>query len=242
MANVFCITYGGHASNGHTYVPYKAIAHTAEEAIAIINTWKSYGKQKSSEHIVVNEVTAEKIRTLFRDGLCTYYDGKPRTWMPLRTTGCGAWSISFYPALAETIEEHNRIQKERDDAEAEERKKRHEYYVQKRLGELYEKRCGWYHVSLEIRLYVYASRGNDYCRDTDYNCDLVADSGMDAYNKVVKWVREHPEELVVNGNAAALQSCCEPTDKGFEFEFLGVKTDEGYSVEKWNEWKRNGEI
>ena len=32
--NVFCITYGGRANNGNTYVPYKAIAHTAEEAIA----------------------------------------------------------------------------------------------------------------------------------------------------------------------------------------------------------------
>ena len=33
MANIFCITYGGRASNGNTYVPYKAIAKTADEAI-----------------------------------------------------------------------------------------------------------------------------------------------------------------------------------------------------------------
>ena len=242
MINVFCITYGGPARNGNTYTPYKAIAKTADEAIAVINTWKPYGRKTSTDCITVNEKTAEKIRELFRDGLGTYYDGKPRTWLPMRTTGCGAWSIVFEPALADTLEEHNRIEKERKAVEAEEHKKQHEHYVQKRLGELNEQRRGWYHVSLEIRLYVFTSRGNDYIRDTDYNCDLISDSGMNAYDKTVKWVREHPEELVVNGNIAALQSCCEPTDRGFDFEFLGVKTDEGYSIDKWNEWHEKGEI
>ena len=35
----------------------------------------------------------------------------------------------------------------------------------------------------------------------------------------------------------------EAVRRGFdEFLFLGVKTDDGYSVEKWEEWKKNGEI
>lgn len=241
MANVFCITYGGRTSNGNTYVPYKAIAHTAEEAIAVINTWKTYGR-KTSDCIVVNATTEEKIRELFRDGIGTYYDGKPRTWVPMRTTGCGAWGIIFEQALADTLEEHNRIEQERKAVEAEECKKRHSLYVKKRLAELNERKRGWYHVSLEIRLYVFAFRGNDYTCDTVYTCDIIADSGMDAYNMTVKWVRHHPEELVVNGNAATLQSCCEPSDRGFEFTFLGVKTDDGFSIETWEEWHRNGEI
>ena len=63
MANVFCITYGGRANNGNTYIPYKAIAHTAEEAIAVINTWNTYGKPDSQAlnpewlHIKVNAIT-----------------------------------------------------------------------------------------------------------------------------------------------------------------------------------------
>ena len=71
---------------------------------------------------------------------------------------------------------------------------------------------------------------------------MIADSGMDAYNKVVKYVKEHPEELTVRGNVTVLQSYCGPTDGGFECTFLGVKTDEGYSVKLWEEWKKNGEI
>ena len=245
MANVFFITYEGPARNGNSYCPYKAIAHTADEAIAVINTWKTYGRKTStqpSDCITVNERTAEKIHELFRDGLGVYYNNKPRDYYSVKTTGCGAWSIYFRHALADTLEEHNRIQEEREALEAEERKKRHEHYVQKRLSELNEQKRGWYHASLEIRLYVFNNHGNDFIRDTEYNCDLIADSGMDAYGKVVEWVRKHPEEVVVNGNVACLQSFCEPTDMGFSFTFLGVKTDEGYSVEKWEEWKKNGEI
>lgn len=236
MENVFCITYGW-----NTYVPYKAIAHTAEEAIAVINTWKTYGR-KTADCIVVNATTEEKIRELFRDGLGTGFEGKPRTWVDMRTTGCGAWPITFEQALADTLEEHNRIEQERKAVEAEEWKKRHKLYVQKRLAELNERKRGWYHASLEIRLYVAPFRGNDYFRDAVYTCEIIADSGMDAYNKTVECIREHPEELVVNGNYATFQSCCEPSDRGFEFTFLGVKTDDGFSVEEWEEWHRNGEI
>ena len=43
-------------------------------------------------------------------------------------------------------------------------------------------------------------------------------------------------------NVATLQSVCDPTSNDFECTFLGVKTDEGYSFEKWEEWKKKGEI
>lgn len=47
MLNAVYITYGGQANNGNYYFPYKAIAHSADEAIAVINTWKSYGRKYS---------------------------------------------------------------------------------------------------------------------------------------------------------------------------------------------------
>lgn len=243
MTNVFLVTYGGRASNGNTYVPYKAIAHTADEAIAVINTWQTYGGRRDyASPIMVNATTEQKIRTLFRDGLGSYPSGQPRTCETMRTTGCGCWDISFYLALADTLEEHERIYNEQREAAKQERMRQAEAAKQRRLAELNEQRRGWYHVSLEMRLYVFANRGNDWMENADYSCNLIADSGMDAYDKVVKYVQDHPQELTVRGNITALQSFCGPTDGGFKCTFLGVKTDDGYSVEKWEEWKKNGEI
>lgn len=242
MANIFCITYGGRASNGNTYVPYKAIAKTADEAIAVINTWKSYGRKNSQEFIKVNEQTAEKIRNLFRDGFGNYPSGQPITYAGFRTTGCGAWEIGFYPALADTLEEHQRIYNEQREAAKAERKRQAEAAQQRRLGELYEQRRGWYHAELTVRAMVFAQRGNDYMTDLTFSGNVIADSGADAYDKALRHVQDHPEELTHRGNIATLHAWPDMTSHDFSFTFLGVKTDEGYSIDKWNEWKEKGEI
>ena len=242
MTNVFFITYGGRANNGNTYVPYKAIAHTADEAIAVINTWKPYGRKNYIGCIVVNERTAEKIRDLFRDGFGNYPSGEPRTYLGLRTTGCGAWEIGFHPALADTLEEHERIYNEQREAAKAERMRQAEAAKQRRLAELTEPRRGWYHVELDLELYVFATKGNDYMTHTTFEGDIIADSGMNAYGKSVKHVEDHPEDLTHHGNEAVLQFCADPDGSGFRCTFLGVKTDEGYSVEKWEEWHKKGEI
>lgn len=240
MANVFCITYGGRASNGNTYVPYKAIAHTVEEAIAVINSWKTYGR-KTADCIVVNAMTAEKIRALFRDGFGTYPSGEPRTYVGLRTTGCGAWDIGFHPALADSIEEHERIYGEQRERAKQDRMRAAEAARQRRMAELMEVKKGWYHVELDLELSVFATRGNDYIAHTTWEGDTVADSGMDAYQKAVKYVHDHPEELEHRGNMAVLQFCAEPDGSGYDFTFLGMKVDGGYSVEAWEEWNKNQE-
>lgn len=243
MANVFFVTYGGHANNGNTYVPYKAIAHTADEAIAVINTWQTYGATRDyASPIMVNATTEQKIRTLFRDGLGRYPSGAPRTCETVRTTGCGAWSISFYNALADTLEEHERIYNEQREAAKQERMRQAEAARQRKLAELNEQKRGWYHVELEIRLMVFANRGNDYFTNTTFTGNIIADSGIDAYNKAVKHVQDNPQELTHRGNIATLHAWAEPDSSGFSFTFLGVKTDDGYSVEKWQEWKDKGEI
>lgn len=242
MANIFCITYGGRASNGNTYVPYKAIAKTADEAIAVINTWKSYGRKNSQEFIKVNEQTAEKIRNLFSDGFGTYPSGQPITYAGFRTTGCGAWEIGFHPALADTLEEHQRIYNEQREAAKAERKRQAEAAQQRRLGELYEQRRGWYHAELTVRAMVFAQRGNDYMTDLTFSGNVIADSGADAYDKALRHVQDHPEELTHRGNIATLHAWPDMTSHDFSFTFLGVKTDEGYSIDKWNEWKEKGEI
>ena len=239
MTNVFFITYGGRANNGNTYVPYKAIAHTADEAIAVINTWKPYGRKNSTDSIVVNERTAEKIRDLFRDGFGTYPSGEPRTYVGMRTTGCGAWDIGFHPALADTIEEHERIYNEQREAAKAERLRQAEAAKQRRLAELNVQRRGWYHVELDVRLSVFAQHGNDYLTDITFEGNIFAESGADAYGKVVKHVLDHPEELTHRGNIGSLHAWGEMDSGNFRFTFLGVKTDEGFSMEKWEKWQKN---
>ena len=243
--NVFCITYGGRASNGNTYVPYRAIAHTANEAIEEINKWKTYGRKTSSASIVVNERTAEKIRDLFRDGFGTYPSGEPRTYAGFRTTGCGAWEIGFHPALADTIEEHERIYNERRERAKAERLRLAEEAKQRRMAELMEPRKGWWHVELELELMVFATEGSDYVTHSTWEGNTVADSGMDAYQKAVEYVEDHPEEMTHRGNMGVLQFYAQP-DGGnglsFDCTFLVSKVVGGYSLEKWEEWHRKGEI
>lgn len=243
MANIFFITYGGPARNGNTYTPYKAIAKTADEAIAVINTWQTYGgKRDYASPIMVNATTEQKIRDLFRDGFGTYPSGQPRTYVGLRTTGCGAWEIGFHPALADTLEEHERIYNEQREAAKAERKRLAEAAIQGRLAELNEQRRGWYHAELTVRAMVFAQKGNDYMTDLTFSGNVIADSGADAYNKALKHVMDHPEELTHRGNMATLHAWPDMTSHDYSFTFLGVKTDEGYSIDKWQEWKNNGEI
>lgn len=243
MANIFFITYGGPARNSNTYTPYKAIAKTADEAIAVINTWQTYGgKRDYASPIMVNATTEQKIRDLFRDGFGTYPSGQPRTYVGLRTTGCGAWEIGFHPALADTLEEHERIYNEQREAAKAERKRLAEAAIQGRLAELNEQRRGWYHAELTVRAMVFAQKGNDYMTDLTFSGNVIADSGADAYNKALDHVQRHPEELVHRGNMATLHAWPDMTSHDYSFTFLGVKTDEGYSIEKWEEWKKNGEI
>ena len=242
MTNVFFITYGGRANNGNTYVPYKAMAHSAEEAIAVINTWHPYGRKNSTECIIVNERTAEKIRDLFRNGFGSYPSGESRTYLGLRTTGCGAWEIGFHPALADTLEEHDRIYNEQREAAKAERMRQAEAAKQRKLSELNEQRRGWYHVELNVRLMVFAQRGNDYFADEIFIGNIIADSGMDAYGKALKYIQDHSEELTHRGNIATLHAWAEPDSSDYSFQFLGVKTDDGYSVKKWHEWHDKGKI
>lgn len=240
MKNVFYITYGGRAKNGNSYVPYQAIAHTADEAIAVINTWKSYGRKNSTDCIVVNEVTEKKIRNLFRDGFGTYPSGESRTYMGVRTTGCGAWEIGFCPALADTVEEHNRIANELKEMQEQKRKEARKEYEQHRLAELNEQRRGWYRVEIDYTISVFT---NGRFAHRIFRGDIIADSGADAYRKAVKYLEGNPPEVVnYHGDLAALFDVAEMTSNDFSFTFLGVKTDDGYSVELWNEWKAKGEI
>ena len=234
----FLVSYEGTTRNNNVCNPYKAVVHTADEAIATINTWHTYGHH--DEFIVVNDVAEKKIRELFTNGFVEQYGGGKSTAVTLRTTGCGCWDIIIRPALADTLEEHNRIYNEQREAAKQERMRQAEAAKQRRLAELNEQKRGWYHVELELRLSVFNNNGNDYRTEKTFSGNVIANSGMDAYDKAVNEIKN--EGFTHRGNIAMLESWAEPTSHGYEFLFLGMKTDDGYSVEKWEEWKRNGEI
>lgn len=242
MKNVFYIVYKNPSSD---YVPYKAIAHTPEEAIAAINTWTTYGRKNSVkdwERIKVNAQSEKKIHEIFERGYNPEQVEYPSVLCgSLRTTGCGAWDICFYPAFADTLDEHQRIYNERREIAKKERIRLAEAARQRRWAELKEYKRGWYHVSMEIRLYVFTDRGNDLRPSMEYSCNVIADSGIDAYSKTLKYLKDHPEELKHHRGWAVLESVCDPTSGDYDFTFLGMKTDEGYSVEAWEEWHKNGE-
>lgn len=238
----FFICYRGTDSYGNKRTPYKAVVHTADEAIAVINTWRTYGKQDPAFAITVNGATEKKIRELFNEGFITNYEGIKTGYETMRTTGCGCWDIAFAPALADTLEEHERIYNEQREAAKAERKRLAEAAIQGRLAELNEQRRGWYHAELTVRAMVFAQKGNDYMTDLTFSGNVIADSGADAYDKALDHVQRHPEELTHRGNMATLHAWPDMTSHDYSFTFLGVKTDEGFSIDKWQEWKNNGEI
>lgn len=245
MTKAFFVCYIGTDRYGNTHMPYKAVVNTADEAIAVINTWKTYGKKDSTnewEQITVNAQTERKIREYFANGVDKTWEGYKLDYLSVRTTGCGCWDVIIRPALADTLEEHDRIYNEQREAAKQERIRQSEIAKQKRLAELNEQRRGWYYVELEIRMYLFADKGNDSMPYANYSCKMIADSGMDAYNKTVKYLHDHPEEIKHRRGMAVLKSVCDPTSGGYSFTFLGVKTDEGFSIDKWNEWKEKGEI
>ena len=238
MLNAVYITYGGQANNGNYYFPYKAIAHSADEAIAVINTWKSYGRKYSvspADNIRVNAVSEKKIRALFKDGFGQYLTGEPKSYMGIRTTGCGAWEIGFSYPLADTLQEHERIYNERQKALEAARKEREREIKREREAALNVRRRGWYHVEIDITLYVFARHGNDHFANTTFCGTVLAESGADAYGKAVNEIENNP--MLYHGCPIVVHAIPDACSDDFSFTFLGMRTDEGYSVKEWEKWK-----
>ena len=234
MTKLF-FSYGGRANDGRLYYPYKAIAHSATQAIAIINTWKSYGRKSSDspdDRIVVNEVTKKKIQALFADGLGTYPNGDSRSYVGVRTTGCGAWEIGFTYALADTIQEHERIRNELNEIQEAARKQNEREIKRRRKMALCACCLGWYHVELTYTAYVFARHGNDHLTNLTFSGDVIAGSGIEAYNKAVSEIMNNP--MTYHGDATVVQAIPDASSDDFSFTFLDEKT-----TKEWEKMKEN---
>ena len=147
------------------------------------------------------------------------------------------FGIDFYPALADTLEEHERIYRERCDTEKQERIARAEAIKQQMLQEWNEPKRGWYSVCVEVTaLTVNCNR-----RWLTFRGHIIADSKMDAYNQAISPDKNGAPSMCAE-RGLTYEGCSAWNNNNTEVLFLGMKTDYGYSVDAWEEAKKNGEI
>lgn len=221
------------------YFDDKCLCSHPEEAIRFINELQYRGV-----NLICNNNCSVRIKALFEGDIVYYPSGYinyikyNKETIPgfseLATTGCSTTRIKFYPALADTLEEHEMLYRNKLEEEKQKRLKDNEQRINKRIIELNEQRKGWYAVSLTFDRSIY-SHGDFKYVDSDFSGKIIAESGMDAYIKTVDHLKKSIDILPGSQYPVAHSS-------RFWFEFLGVKTDDGYSVDVWNEWKSKGQI
>ena len=204
------------------YCGQVGMAHSHEEAKNVIESFRSYGR-RNGDLLVVSTLLDGYLAQLFS------YENVPlKRW---RTKNCGCKDIVFYEALADTLEEHQRIYKDRCEREKAERIARAEEYQHKLYTWANEPRRGWYGCRIEVNAL------NQYMkpRFLEFTGEVLADSIMDAYNKACAQMPDFcaSKELVFSG--------MDPLDYNNVY-FLGMKMDGGFSVDAWEEAKSTGKI
>ena len=125
----------------------------------------------------------------------------------LRTTGCGPNDIRFYPALAPTIEEHNRLYREERERRRLEAVARKEKMDEELKALMMVPRKAVYHIEVEVTVWDCRSARNRYmvC-----SADGIAESSWDAYERFV------PTEVekICRERGCELLHCGTPFDNG----------------------------
>lgn len=239
----FVICYGGYSDWKREYVYTDSVlAPTLQEAVSAIESWHNYNNRRNA-NLIVNDASMEALK-LFYDNqhLCSKHDHQyslafKTNNVELATSNCGAWRVCLSTARAATLEEHEAIIK----AEYEERKRERIAKAQEEKNKCLEKmntiRRGWYSIFLSFECLEWNERrGGMINTQKEFTAQCIADSQMDAYNKACKDVKlKHPE--------LDIWEFPDPTNQNYFYaSFLGMKTDDGYSVKAWEEAKENGEI
>lgn len=102
-----------------------------------------------------------------------------------------------------------------------------------RMKKLTEVRPGWYRVSIHIHISALGclphcdSIGGISEADRNITRELHAESGADAYNQLVEYIKSSPNELVYyEGCICTVNSWSEMDSKGYEYTFLGENPNE----------------
>lgn len=223
------------------YFSQAKICSSASQAVEFINSLHCRNNPKCAP-LVVNKRVLELLESLFekewntdgpgfpyilvetRTATCydrhEYYDG-----FKLRTTNCSNTSIKGYYPLADTVEGHNAELLRRQEEKRAKQKREREAYFMKRYAELSETRKGWYSVSLTYeRMKINSMR----MVESTFSGKCIADSGLDAYRKLIAEI-EKDGEASFNAIYPDAKSPC------YEFVYLGVKTDDGYTYKEWED-------
>jgi hypothetical protein len=206
------------------YFAKKAIVSNTVEGISFIN---NCGFKANNQNIQTMDM-------MFTPG------NEDHPWCKeLAPSGIGNYRIKVYNALADTLEQHELILKESQERSRIESEAKAKIEEQKELeakaaktNDLLAKKRGWYHVSIWLEYYKPSIKDLPTLTDATFTGNVIAESGMDAYHKAVEEITRLYD--VVN--------YADATSELFYTYFLGVKTDQGFSTEKWNEWKNEGSI
>lgn len=157
------------------YFGQKALCSTPEEAFHFINNLYYRGNSKSK--LICNKRCMAQIWKLFA-GL-KLNNGNGELW----TTGCSTTRIKVYPALADTLNEHERIYAEKAAAAKAERLRENEKRLNGINAELDKQQRGKYYVCLTYGQRDYNTFKTKLCK---FEGSVLADSGRDAYTKFGK--------------------------------------------------------
>jgi len=149
------------------YLNQSAIAHSAEEAERVINTFR---RGKGSL----------ECNTYARRYLAKVFSGEELVGNEVKTTGCGPDPIRLFPALAPTIEGHQAVYNEICRKRKEEELSRVKRMREEKFAIFTEERRGWYNVTVSLTALTLS--GNR--RHLDFSGNIIANSMMDAFGKL----------------------------------------------------------
>lgn len=209
------------------YYNKKAILNSVEEAETWINNLHNHDNE-DERNLVVNDSTHRHLVTIFL--------GEDEG-MKMQTTGCSPDNFIYcFPALADTVEEHEKLwfarEAERKVQEQIERAKKQaerKAAFAVREKELKAMPKGWYEVVIS---YLYTSNMTMRLRKNTVSFEGIADNGWDAYHKALGQL-----EQKYNGFLHEYDTILEA-----DIAFLGLKTDNGYSIDAWAKAKAEGAI
>ena len=211
---------------------YEAVVHELNEAISAIETWHTYCNPNYSTIIVNENAKAKLIKCI---ELAKRGELKRES---MKSTNCGSNAIEVYPAMADTLGADRIIRAVEIHKKRMERIRIANEEREQRMTEMYQVRRGWYSVMMTFSCYYWSNRrGEMLWGQKEFSGKVIANSQLDAYNKACHDIEVNSDPFKCQGPEFP-----DPTNQSmFDAYFLGMKTDEGYSLEAWEEFSKTDE-
>lgn len=184
------------------YFGRTALCQSPEEAVSFINDLSYRGNGHKLE---CNDYCRRKIEDMFA------FDKEIAS---LSTTGCGNTRIYIYPALAATLEEHNRLYEEKLAHEKAERMRENAERIRIIEKELNEHRPGIYTVCLSCSV---TDNELFLTRLRSFEFTVRSDSAMQAYTQTIESV----DEKLRDDPYVASYTLPVAISKYYEYQYIG---------------------